>query len=362
MNIKPIDKKQVPQFAALCVVTAGVFGYVVVHFVMPGTASAGTRPAATPARSAAPVPAAVAPMSAAAGQASAAGQGAAGAAAATASTDIPDAPPPSPTMHDPFAVGYADPTAAASAAALTPVKAPALPKLPAPGKKIAGLEPFPLPVGPSAPALPGSLSPFPLHPGAPMAGGMPGLPAAPAAPALPAAPAAPSWTVTGVLMGASGKVAILRSGEARRIVHAGDFVDGTYRVTGVTRTSVVLRHGATVYQLPLGGAKAEPVKVRPVPAMFPFVPMPRSAAAIDGTLIPMYHLAPVHSPLAHLKHQGQELGLVAEAPSVPKPARRAATARTATAKRVSPAKVAGAISLGLRLLDGSVLAENRKEQ
>ncbi len=355
MKMKTLDKKQIPQFAALCVVTAGVFGYLVVHLVAPGTASAGTRPA-PPAPPALPVPAA--------GPVSAAVPNTAGAAATVASTDIPDAPPPSPAMHDPFAVGYVDP-AATTAAAVTPVKAPALPKLPAPGKKIAGIGALaPLPAAPGAPALPVGLAPFPVRPGGSLPGGMIGLPAKPIAPILPAAPAAPSWTVTGVLLGASGKVAILRSGDARRIVRAGDFVDGTYRVAGVTRTSVVLRHGAAVYQLMLGGAKADPVTASPAtaaparPAAYPSapasVPMPQSAAVLDGTLTPLRRPAPAHSPLAHLKHQ-EQVGLVAEAPpSVP------AAASVPAADPVSPAKVAAAVSLEPRLLDGSVLAQPKE--
>ncbi len=358
MNMKTLDKKQIPQFAALCVVTSGVFGYLVVHFVAPGSASAQTRPAAA-VHPAVPVPAA--------NQASAASQTSVvpsktGAAASTGtsadSTDIPDAPPPTPAMHDPFAVGYADPATTALAAA--PVKAPALLHLPAPGKKVADLGAVPLPVGPSAPALPGSFSPFPVHSSAPMAGGMTSLPQAAAQPALPQAPAAPSWTVTGVLLGESGTVAILRSGEARRIVRSGDFVDGTYRVTSVTRTSVVLRHGAAVYQLPLGGTKAEPLPAEPraslTPAAFPALrvpaPMPRSAAVLDGTLIPVSRTAFVRSPLAHPKHWGK----LALAPAAPSPASCAPLA-----KSLPPAKVAASVSLGLRLLDGSVLAQNSQE-
>ena len=64
--------------------------------------------------------------------------------------------------------------------------------------------------------------------------------------------------MTGVLQNDVEKVAILRNGEARRIVHAGDFVDSVYRVINVTRTGVVLRHSQAVYTLKLGG-KAEPV-------------------------------------------------------------------------------------------------------
>ena len=42
--MKKLDKKQIPQFAALCVLSAGVFGYFVVKIVTPSPAAAGTRP------------------------------------------------------------------------------------------------------------------------------------------------------------------------------------------------------------------------------------------------------------------------------------------------------------------------------
>ena len=343
--MKPLDKKQIPQFAALCVLSAGLAGYLVMHLVAPGPVSAGTRSPATAAGPAAPAPGtpAAAPASGI--------TAAPGAAAETA--DAGDAPPPSPAMHDPFAVGYVDP-ASLPAAALSSLSAPALPKLPLAGnsaakaEKLAGLSTFgPMPVAaPSAPALPGSLSALPAAP-LPSAGPS-GLPPALAAPALPAAPA---WTVTGVLQGSGGKVAILRSGEARRIVRSGDFVDGTYRVTGVSRTSVTLRHGLAVYQLVLGAAAAAPsaaaAPAMPAPAAPPVV-LPRSAAALTTTL-PMYHLPRAQARLAHLKRQGAPLALAAAAPLMP--------AEHAPA----PAKVAKSISLGLRLLDGSVLAQGHNE-
>ena len=302
--MKKLDKKQIPQFAALCVLTSGLFGYVVLHLVAPGPVSAGTRPAA------APTPAAGTKIgdakigdTKAGGAASTTG----GAASTTDAAGTVNAPPPSPAMHDPFAVGYVDPkTAPAPPAAIQMPAAPALPKL------AAASGPSILPVGfPGAPALPGGLSSFPVRP----AGIAVGLPAAPAAPALPAAPAAPLWTVTGVLQGADGDVAVLRSGDARRFVRSGDFVDSTFRVTAVTRTSVMLRHGAAFYQLPLGGAKAAPAK----PA-FPAAPMPLPTprpAAISSMVTPLLR---------------------------PEPA--------------APVKVASAISLGLRLLDGTVAKQN----
>ena len=74
-------------------------------------------------------------------------------------------------------------------------------------------------------------------------------------------PVAPAWTVTGVLQGDGGQVAILRSGEVRQFAHRGDLVGGDFRVVDVTRDSVVLRHGSARYTLPLGGAK--PVDAKP---------------------------------------------------------------------------------------------------
>ena len=333
MNMKQLDKKQMPQFAALCVLSAGVFGYLVVHLAAPGPASAGTRG-----------PAAPAPALSGAGPA-AAGVAAPPAAGTAPDAAVADAPPPTPAMHDPFAVGYVDPATVLPAAALAGMKAPALPKLPPAGKQVASLAPLPVsPLPAGAASLTGTLGGFSAPPA-------PSLPAASTAPALPAAPSAPAWTVTGVLQGATGKVAILRDGDARRIVRSGDFVDSTYRVIGVSRTSVTLRHGKAVYQLVLGAEKAAPAKPGAVPALsMPPVPAPRSAATLDTTIIPVYRSPRTHLPLAHLRQQGSELTLTAQALSMPKPSHG-----------VSPAKVASAISLGLRLLDGSILAQKHKE-
>ena len=346
--MKQLDKKQIPQFIALCVLTAGVSGYLVVRLVAPAPVSAGTR---------VPAASAVAP---AAGQ-DAALPGKPGAPAQPGASDTADAPPPSPNMHDPFTVGYTEPAALPAAALAVVPKAPVLPP---PGKQTAntgGIGPLPV-AFPGAPPLPGALSGFPARPAAEGTSALASLPPAPAAPALP--PAAPQWTVTGVLEGAGGEVAILRSGEARRIVRSGDFVDSTFRVVGVTRTFVVLRHGALVYHLTLGGAKAEPGAM---PSALPAAPRPAErpaamlgSAVLDGTLVPMYHSARPHAPLAGLKKQQTRLALTAEALSVPRPAALQSAAKQSPAKPASPAKVAGALSLGLRLLDGSVLAP-RKE-
>ena len=348
--MKKLDKKQIPQFAALCVLTAGLSGYLVMHLVAPSRVSAQTRPAAPPAQGAEAKPGDAKPVDAKLGDAKP------GDPQSANTTDIVDAPPPSPAMHDPFAVGYVDPKSQPAAAKLPPAPtAPALPKLPAPKQTagIRGLGAMPV-TFPPAPALPAGLSSFP----APSAKPASGLRPAPSAPALPTAPL---WTVTGVLEGAAGNVAILRSGDARRIVHSGDFVDSVYRVIGVTRTSVTLRRGAVSYQLPLGGAKAAPAKpsinftkpnldlAKPVAApAAPFsVPaVPGQAALLDGAVIPAYHTAQPQAALAEM--QSPEIILAPESLPVSGP-------------NVSPVEVADAAAAGLHLRDGdSVLTQNNK--
>ncbi len=330
--MKKLEQKQIPQFAALCVLTAGVAGYGVMHLMTPGTASAGTRPA-TPAVTNA-LPAKPGDAKPGGTKLAEAKPGDPAAFPAEGSGDG-GAPPPSPAMRDPFVVGIADSSSLPVALAPAAVKAPTLPglagKLPPAGARVASLGPLPVTL-PDAPAgSPGGLSGFPSHPSA--APGQPGsLPSAPAALALPPAqPAPPAWTVTGVLQGADGKVAILRSGEARRIVRSGDFVDSTYKVTGVSRTAVVLRHGALVYRLALGAAKLDAAKPGVLPAVLtqpgpapvqPARPQPLSPPALSGPALSENLPVPAH-------------------PGKP-----------------SPVKVARAIRLGLRLLDGTVLDKN----
>ncbi len=330
-----LDKKQLPQYLALGVLTASVGGYTVYHFAAAGPVSADTRPAA----------AATASRAAATAPAQAAKPAPAGTAApAAAVADTGDAPPPTPAMHDPFAVGYVDP-------GTLPVPPETVtPKLPPLGKQVASLGSIsPLPVGlPAAPPLPGSgLGTFSAK-----VPSLPGGLSVPASPAAPALPDPPKWTVTGVLMGAGGKVAVLRSGETRRIVRAGDFVDSVYRVSAVSRTAVQLRHGTLVYRIVLGGAEPMPGTSFPAPVSAPASAPPQiqRPAVMGSAIIPVYHAAKPHLPLAHLTRQGPSLTLTAAATAVPHAVR----------KQPAAAKVARAISLGLRLLDGSVLAP-RKE-
>ena len=170
-------------------------------------------------------------------------------------------------MRDPFVVGYVDPKAAVSVVSALPVKpkltAPVLPQMAR--VTLPGLSPFP---APAAPELPSGLSGLTIRPTGPTVSPIP---------ALPAAPAPPAWQVTGVVQTDTDKLAILRDGDARRIVHSGDFVDSTYRVTSVTRGWVVLRHGAYTYRLPLGGkpgaAPALPAASFTAPPMFTAPPV-----------------------------------------------------------------------------------------
>lgn len=263
--MKKLDKKQIPQFAALCILSAGTFGFFVMRLVTPTPAAAGTRPH--------PVQEAAKPHPAD-GVSAATKAGAAGTASPI---DAAQVSPPTAGMRDPFVVGYVDPKMLpAGAPAAAP--APPAPAPPAPAKgahtQTASIEIGPASVSaPPVPSLPLGLKSFSSSAPAPAAG----LPSGPSAPALPEAPAAPAWTVTGVLQNDTQHVAILRNGEARRIVRSGDFVDSQYRVVEVTRSSVTLRHGAVVYHLLLGGVPPAPVAAKgrtnpaktsiPVPAM-----------------------------------------------------------------------------------------------
>jgi len=252
--VKKLDKKQTSQVAVMGVLSAGLFGYFAKTLILPSPASA-KGPAPPPAAPAATSGAAGSPAPSAA-SAPGAHQTASAAGAVTAPADVPA---PSPLMRDPFVqpVSSAPPVVAAPAPAPAPAAAP-----PVRVTRLEGLSPAPLFV-PRAPVLP-----FPA------AGARP----APTAAGLPPLPVAPPWTVTGVLQSGSEHIAILRSGEARRFVRQGEYVDSQFQVASVTRNAVVLRSGRAVFTLPLGGAKetgqakaghspAFPVSAPSVPAL-----------------------------------------------------------------------------------------------
>ena len=273
-----LDKKQIPQFAALCVLSAGVFGYFVVKIVTPSPAAAGTRP--HPATEAAQTATAAAPA-----PGKAAGTGPATNPAVIPTEDGAEVPAPTPGMRDPFMVGYVDPKtqpALPIPPVIAPAKVAATAKAAMPVKagvfQVASIRE----VGPASAGM--AALPFGLKGFSPLGAG----PSLPSTSKAAEAPKAPVWTVTGVLQSEAGQVAVLRNGEARRIVRTGDFVDSTYQVVAVTRGAVVLRHGKTFYHLALGAAKPT------TPARAPFA-IPAAALSHVPALSPASK-SPSHEP------------------------------------------------------------------
>lgn len=274
--MKKLDKKQIPQVVVLAVLALGLFGYFAKTLLMPGPVSA---KAAVPA----PVTAVTA-----LGAKPAPGTAVPGVAA------VP--PMPSATMRDPFA-----PAITASSNSAAPMQAAlaarAAVHAAAPAPRLASLRALPA-AGFSIPAAPPL--PFPAAAAPPVYG----RPTA----SLPPLPAAPSWTVTGVLQSGAEHIAILRSGETRRFVKQGDYVDDQFQVAQVTRSFVVLRAGRSAFTLPLGGTKdkrasagasgrtfAPPLPALPVSAPAPALPqLPRFAPPALPQDISRTVTAPLH--------------------------------------------------------------------
>lgn len=283
--MQKLDKKQIPQFVGLCVLSTGTFGYFGLRMMTPSPASAATRPALKPSEPAAP--------------AAKAGDAPAGTAAGTVADPAADAaaPPPTPGMRDPFVVGYTDPKAA-GAAPVAPPAFTAPPHGPAPAaamqiadaqihEQVSALPPAPI----SGLTMPGFPAAPPLPPAAPVS-----LPSQKVMPLPTPPPAPPKWSVTGLLQGEDGAgVAILRDGESRRIVHVGDFVDNVFRVTRVTRSAVVLRHGTTFYTLPLG-TKSEAPSAPAAPAVLAPAAPPAPASPEAPVLPRQSQAAPAPAP------------------------------------------------------------------
>lgn len=256
--MKKLEKKQIPQVVVLAVLALGLFGYFAKTLLMPGPVSA---------KAAVPAPATAVT---ALGAKPAPGTAVPGVAA------VP--PMPSATMRDPFA-----PAITASSNSAAPMQAAlaarAAVHAAAPAPRLASLRALPA-AGFSIPAAPPL--PFPAAAAPPVYG----RPTA----SLPPLPAAPSWTVTGVLQSGAEHIAILRSGETRRFVKQGDYVDDQFQVAQVTRSFVVLRAGRSAFTLSLGGTKdkragavgrtfAPPLPALPISAPAPALPqLPRFAA------------------------------------------------------------------------------------
>jgi hypothetical protein len=223
-----IDKKQMPQLLALGLLTIALFGFFVMRMLSPTPAAAHVQSVAAAASVKAKV---------------------------VDNTTLADAPPPGPAMRDPFRPGIVDNEAmkAYLEASKSAVQNHHPPE-PAMGQRMAqnsratnsnaGV--------PHVSQLPGFTSNFSAYRGpSSFTGQTSNGTVTPAIISLPA----PTWTVTGVIQSSDGQEAVLRSGEARRIVRRGDQVDSDFRVVSVTRNSVTLRRGTERFTLPLGGPK-----------------------------------------------------------------------------------------------------------
>lgn len=246
--MKPLDKKQFPQVIVLAVLALGLFGYFAKALFLPGPVSA---------KGPAPAPAGA--------SAGASAKPAVGAAISGAPADAP-VPLPSANGRDPFVPAVSSGNAAASVQAGLPKPAAAPAAAPAP--RLASLRLLP-PASISIPAAPAL--PFPAVP-APVSAHPAGF--------LPPLPVAPSWTVTGVLQSGPEHIAILRSGDTRRFVKQGDYIDDRFQVAQVTRSFVVLRTGKSAFTLPLGGTRSKgavseaPTRVPAVPSVAAPAPAP----------------------------------------------------------------------------------------
>jgi len=173
--------------------------------------------------------------------------------------------PPSAGMRDPFVVGYIDPKTTASTQ--PPSQTQPAPKGAASDSAMPSLLPMPGLQGPETVSALSGLTIRPSETAATSIGVTP-------------LPSAPPWTVTGVLLTDSAKMAILRNGQARRIVRSGDLVDSSYRLADVTRNWVVLRHGSLSYRLLLGAGKPSSTPAAP-PTVVPPPPTPTSPPIVS---------------------------------------------------------------------------------
>lgn len=323
--MQKLDKKQIPQVVGLGAVTCGLFGYFGYKIIAPTPAAAHSAPAA-------PVKPSGAPGSVGTRVAAAPGTPGSGSPLSAAPDAAPDqAAPPTPGMRDPFVPTAGTPLLPAAGAA--PKAAPPAIKPVAHAHPISTLPiaitPLSLPAPPRAHPSKRQTR-MALLPSTQI--GVPGVspwPSALAHPVLPPAPPVPpAWTVTGILQSGGTQVAVLRNGETRRFVRAGEMVDSQFRIVEVTRDQVVVRHGSVYFSMPLGGLKAVPTKaptasISPSPALLP----PAIASEPQAA-----------SPAAALRPQ--RLALIpirAACAFAPTPAQPAPTAALPTAEPSAPA-------------------------
>lgn len=250
--MQKLDQKQKTQVVILGVLAVGMFGTFIFRMLQVSPAAAHTQTAGAAGQQTTLTTARVTPASTKA--------------AGDVVLGSTDAPAPTSTMRDPFVPGIAD------EAALEAYRKSIEQAKPAPHVAAASgswNKPSALPTVNPLPRPNGSLTlptvrtaDYTVAP----------LPTAPAAAETPA----PAWTVTGLVQGDDGRMAILRSGESRRMVRTGDMVDDNYRVVEISRGRVVVAHGKSTFTLPLGG-----VKTAPAPAATPVQATPQANTPQD---------------------------------------------------------------------------------
>lgn len=363
--MQKLDKKQLPQVLGLGAAACGLFGYFGYKIISPTPAAAHS--------SAAPTVKPATTNTAPGVQVASNPASGSGSPLSATAPDAGQAAPPTPGMRDPFVA------AAGLAPAGMPVAKPAAP-IAAPAVHAAPIAPAPITITPIA--LPKAFSAPPrktahgrrrerptqmaalpsFRIGAPTAPPLPGFPAKRATPA-PLDP--PAWTVTGVLQSGGTQVAVLRNGDIRKFVRAGEMVDRQFRMVEVTRDQVVLRHGRAYFSMALGGAKAVPTKAPTafVPAAAPSPLPPPIVAAQPEPAAPQPTVAqPTPPQTAQTTASTLPVGAPA-APPQKTPVQLASDDVPARPQPVGdqPADARQCLERGLALYQSGQKAEGRRE-
>jgi hypothetical protein len=273
--MRKLDKKQKVLVFFLAILAVGLFGTFVFQMLKVTPAAAHTQVATANGQQTTTTTAKAAPgaTTVAVKTTTGSGQGATTQLQSTAqdaAVASPEAPAPTPTMRDPFIPGVADPVAVeAYHKSLEPVKSPTAPQKSGAWNKATApfVAPLPKPGGfsPTARTADFSVTPLPKT--------------------APEAIAAPTWTMTGVVEGDGGKVAILRDGDQRRMVRRGDMLDSNFRVVEVGRNRVMVAHGSDKYLLPIGGSHTAPASTQPAPTA-PAAPQPNTPQDLGAPATP----------------------------------------------------------------------------
>jgi hypothetical protein len=131
-------------------------------------------------------------------------------------------------------------------------------------------------------------------------------------------PSVSNWVVTGVLESGNERVAILRNGEARRIVRQGDPFDDSYIIWAVSREGVELRRGRQVLTLYLGGGQSSDAPALPVASADGPAPEPRTDENMENSR-PLA-VDPTSGPFAAPGQAAEPADQPSQAPPDPSPA------------------------------------------